>query len=162
MSGLSATIYLSLFFLFLYLLGLAIRKVLFLRDKAQMKRETIAEGRAVAKVSEMGPGAVKKFWLICNQRRVDGFLVNYEGKFHAYVNRCRHMTTPLDFVRNQFFTEDGRALTCLTHGAIYEAESGVCTEGPCKGLSLYRLPVAVNEEEVLVACPEGDLSFLDD
>ena len=113
------TIYLSLLFLFLYLLGLAIRRYLFLRDKARMVQESRLAGRVIARVEEMRPGSVKKFCLICQKYRVDAFLINYQGTFHAYINRCRHMTTPLDFVRYQFFTEDGSHLICLTHGALY-------------------------------------------
>jgi nitrite reductase/ring-hydroxylating ferredoxin subunit len=156
------TIYLSLFFLCLYLFVLTIHRFLFLRDKALMNRESRMGGRVIARVEEVQPGSVKKFWLICQKYRVDGFLINYQGKFHAYVNRCRHMTTPLDFIRYQFFTEDGRHLICLTHGAIYEPTTGLCVEGPCKGLSLYQLPVLVDRGEVLVGCPSGDLSFLAD
>ncbi|MGH7773220.1 MAG: Rieske (2Fe-2S) protein [Candidatus Binatia bacterium] len=155
-------IYLSLFFLSLYLLALILRRVFFLRDKARMERESRLGGKVIARVDEMQPGSVRKFWLICQKYRVDGFLINYQGKFHAYINRCRHMTTPLDFVRYQFFTEDGRHLICMTHGAIYAPDSGLCVDGPCKGLSLYRLPVLVDQGEVLVACPSGDLSFLAD
>ena len=156
------TIYLSLLFLSLYIVGLAVRKILFLRDQARMKQESRTEGRVIARVDEMRPGSVKKFWLVCQKYRVDGFLINYQGKFHAYVNRCRHMTTPLDFVRYQFFTEDGQRLICMTHGALYEPDSGLCIEGPCRGLSLYRLPVLVDQGEVVVGCPSGDLSFLGD
>lgn len=156
------TIYLSLFFLCLYLLGLFARRFFFLRDRARMERESRPGGRVVARVEEMRPGAVKKFRLICRKYRVDAFLVNYQGTFHAYVNRCRHMTTPLDFVRYQFLTEDGHHLVCLTHGALYEPDSGLCVEGPCKGLALYRLPVLVEQGEVLVGCPPGELSFLAD
>jgi nitrite reductase/ring-hydroxylating ferredoxin subunit len=154
------TIYISLLFLFLWCVGLVVRRYFFLRDKRRMERESRSGGRIVARVGEMGPGSVKKFWLICQKHRVDAFLINDQGSFHAYINRCRHMTTPLDFVRYQFFTEDGRHLICLTHGALYEPGSGLCVEGPCKGLSLYRLPVVVDRGEVLVGCPSGDLSFL--
>lgn len=154
------TIYVSFIFLCLYLMGLAMRRILFVREKSQMEQESRLGGRVIARVEEMRPGSVKKFCLICEKYRVDGFLINYEGEFHAYVNRCRHMTTPLDFVRYQFFTEDGCHLICLTHGAIYEPDSGLCVDGPCKGLLLYRLPVVVDHDEVVVRCPSGDLSFL--
>lgn len=157
-----ATLYLSLFFLFAYLVGLAIRRFFFLRDQARMARARRSEGRMVARVEEMEPGSVRKFGLICRKYRVDGFLINYQGQFHAYVNSCRHMTTPLDFVSNEFLTEDGRYLVCMTHGALYEPASGLCVDGPCKGLSLYRLPVLVDQGEVLVGCPSGELSFLAD
>jgi nitrite reductase/ring-hydroxylating ferredoxin subunit len=154
------TLYLSLLFLALYLIGILVQKYLFLREKRSMELESRQGGRVVARVQELQPGSVKKFRLVCQKYRVDCFLVNYRGKFHAYVNRCRHMTTPLDFVRYKFLTEDGRHLVCMTHGALYEPETGLCVDGPCKGLSLYRLPVHVDGGEVLVACPAGDLSFL--
>lgn len=156
------TLYLSLFFLSLYLAGLAMRKWLFVRDRSRMARESRPSGTAIAKIDEVRPGSVKKFRVICEKHRVDGFLINHGGAFHAYVNRCRHMSTPLDFVRYQFFTEDGRHLICLTHGALYDPDSGLCVDGPCRGLSLYRLPVTVDGGEVLVQCPSGDLSYLAD
>ncbi|MBI4527930.1 MAG: Rieske 2Fe-2S domain-containing protein [Deltaproteobacteria bacterium] len=158
----AVTIYLSIIFLGLYLLGLAVRKVFLTREARRIKRESRNGARIVARVKEMQPGSVRKFWLVCGKHRIDGFLVNYDGNFHAYVNRCRHMTTPLDFVRYQFFTEDRRHLICLTHGAIYEPDSGLCIEGPCKGLSLYRLPVIMERGEVLVGCPPGDVAVLAD
>lgn len=127
-----------------------------------MRQESRAGGRVIAKVDELEPGCVKKFWLICQKYRVDAFLVNDGGRFHAYVNRCRHMPTPLDFIRDQFLSEDRRYLMCYTHGALYEFGTGQCVAGPCKGESLYRLPVKVDEGKVLVGCPEGDLSFLAD
>ena len=156
------TIYLSLVFFAIDLAGLVWRRYVFLRDRRRMERESKSAGRVVARVGELAPGAVKKFWLICRKYRIDAFLINYRGDFRAYVNRCRHMTTPLDFVRYQFFTDDGRHLICMTHGALYDPASGLCVEGPCKGLALYPLPVQVEGEEVLVGCPEGELAELAD
>ena len=156
------TIYLSLFFLIAYLVGLAIHRVLFLRDKRRMLRETRAGGRIVARVADLEPGGVKKFSIICQKYRLAGFLVNEGGRFHAYVNRCRHMPTPLDFIRDRFVSEDGRYLMCYTHGALYERETGLCVSGPCAGESLYRLPVCIGQGDVLVSCPEGNLSQLAD
>jgi nitrite reductase/ring-hydroxylating ferredoxin subunit len=151
------TIYLSLIFLAVYLIGLAVRRWLFIRDRNRMAVESRAGRRVVARVDEMQPGAVKKFWLICQKYRLDAILINHRGNYYAYVNRCRHMPTPLDFIRDEFFSDDGRYLQCYTHGALYDFASGVCVSGPCKGESLYRLPVQVDRDEVLVGCPEGDL-----
>lgn len=156
------TLYLSLFFLVLYVIGLIIHRIIFRRDKRRMQRESRMGGRMVAKVKELPPGGVKKFWLICNRYRVDAFVVNDQGNFYAYVNRCRHMATPLDFVRDQFLSEDQRHLMCYTHGALYEPATGLCIAGPCKGEALYRLPVRVDNGDVLVDCPQDDLSYLKD
>lgn len=158
----AVTIYLSLFFLALYLVGLALYRAKFLRDRRRMEQESRQGARVVARVREVTPGSVKKFWLICQKYRLDGFLINDRGEYHAYVNRCRHMPTPLDFVRDEFISEDGRFLRCYTHGALYEFSTGLCIDGPCKGESLYRLPVRIDGGEVLVGCPEGDLRPLAD
>ena len=158
----AVTIYLSLTFLLLYLIGLAIHRWFFLRDKRKMAAETRDGARVVAKVGDIAPGAVKKFWLICQKYRLDAFLINDKGSFYAYVNRCRHMATPLDFVRDEFISEDGRYLRCYTHGALYEFATGLCVDGPCKGESLYSLPVRVDRDEVLVGCPAGNLKELAD
>ena len=156
------TVYLSLAFLALYLIGLAIRRWFFLRDKRIMAAESRSGSRVVARIGDLAPGSVKKFWLICRNYRIDGFLVNDGGNFHAYVNRCRHMPTPLDFVRDDFLSDDGRFLRCYTHGALYEFATGRCVDGPCKGESLYRLPLRVERQQVLVGCPEGNLRELAD
>ena len=158
----AVTIYLSLTFLVLYLIGLAIHRWFFFRDKRKMAAETRDGARVVAKVGDIAPGAVKKFWLICQKYRLDAFLINDKGSFYAYVNRCRHMPTPLDFVRDEFISEDGRYLRCYTHGALYEFATGLCVDGPCKGESLYSLPVRVDRDEVLVGCPAGNLKELAD
>jgi nitrite reductase/ring-hydroxylating ferredoxin subunit len=154
------TVYLSLLFLVLYLAGLAIQRFRFQRDKKRMQDESRDGARMVARVEEMDEGSVRKFWIICQKYRVDAFLVNEDGNFHAYVNRCRHMPTPLDFIRDQFLSEDGKYLMCYTHGALYEFATGLCVSGPCKGEALYSLPVRVYRGEILVGCPQGDLSYL--
>src|SRR5436309_6654657 len=156
------TIYLSLVFLALYLAALVIHRLIFLRDKRRMWEESREESRVIAKVDELTPGTVRKFWLICQKYRLDGFLINDRGSFHAYVNRCRHMPTPLDFIRDRFVSEDGRYLMCYTHGALYERGTGLCVSGPCEGESLYRLPVCIDQGDVLVSCPEGNISHLAD
>ncbi len=158
----AVTIYLSLIFLALYLIGLAMYRWMFLRDKRCMAKESRNGARVVARVGDLAPGKVKKFWLICQKYRLDAFLINDRGNFHAYVNRCRHMPTPLDFVRDEFVSDDGRFLRCYTHGALYEFGTGECVDGPCKGEFLYRLPVQVDREQVLVGCPDGDLKHLAD
>jgi nitrite reductase/ring-hydroxylating ferredoxin subunit len=156
------TIYLSLIFLALYLVALVVHRVFFLRARLRMQEESREGSRVIAKVDELAPGTVRKFWLICRKYRLDGFLINDRGRFHAYVNRCRHMPTPLDFVRDEFVSDDGRFLRCYTHGALYEFSTGLCVDGPCKGESLFRLPVRIDRGEVLVGCPEGDLKQLAD
>jgi nitrite reductase/ring-hydroxylating ferredoxin subunit len=84
---------------------------------------------------------------------VEGFVVNHDGAYHAYVNRCPHVGTPLDLWPNEFYAEDGRELVCATHGALYEPTTGACTAGPCAGDALARLPLRRDGDTLVVGCP---------
>ena len=59
----------------------------------------------------------------------------------------------LDWVENQFFTEDGRWLQCATHGAVYEPSTGECVAGPPCGKVLVRIPLRIDGEAILAECP---------
>lgn len=109
-----------------------------------------AEWRCAA--AQIPPGGSAKFRLACGGHSVEGFLVNHEGRYHAYVNRCPHVGTPLDLWPNEFWTEDGRALICSTHGAIYEPATGRCTAGPCAGDALTPLPLERDGDAIVVTC----------
>lgn len=61
------------------------------------------------------------------------FAVRYQGRAHAYLNRCAHLPLEMDFQPNRFFDSSARWLICSTHAALYEPETGVCVSGPCAG-----------------------------
>jgi nitrite reductase/ring-hydroxylating ferredoxin subunit len=69
------------------------------------------------------------------------FAVRYQGSVHAYLNRCAHKLTELDWEPGEFFNADHRYLVCATHGALYEPDSGLCVAGPCRGAVLVSLQV---------------------
>jgi nitrite reductase/ring-hydroxylating ferredoxin subunit len=110
-------------------------------------------GVPIAEVGELRPGESKKFLLACQGQEVEGFLLNYGGEHHAYVNRCRHVPMSLDWVENQFFTEDGRFVQCATHGAYYRPETGECIAGPPCGRSLIRVPIEIDGTTIVAHCP---------
>ena len=105
------------------------------------------------RVADLPPGRTAKFSLRCGTRTVEGFVVNHDGGYFAYLNRCAHVGTPLDLWPNEFLSEDGRALVCSTHGAIYEPASGRCTAGPCAGDALTVLPLRRERDDIVVGCP---------
>jgi nitrite reductase/ring-hydroxylating ferredoxin subunit len=105
-------------------------------------------------VSSLAPGHTAKFRLDCGGRRVHGFVVNHDGTYHAYVNSCPHVGTPLDLWENEFLAEDGRTIVCATHGALFAPDTGFCTAGPCAGDRLARLAVRIEGHTVVVTCPE--------
>lgn len=106
-------------------------------------------------LAELAPGRTAKFQLRCGSRVLEGFVVNHDGDVHAYLNRCPHVGTPLDLWPNEFFTEDGRALICSTHGAVYEPTTGLCTAGPCVGDALTPLPLHREGDSIVVTCPSS-------
>lgn len=61
------------------------------------------------------------------------FAVRYEGRVHAYLNRCTHVAMELDWQPNRVFDAGGRWLLCASHGAVYRPDTGLCAGGPCQG-----------------------------
>lgn len=110
---------------------------------------------AIARTDELRPGESKKFLLDYEGREVEAFLVNVGGAFHAYVNRCRHVPMGLDWVENQFFTEDRQFLQCATHGAYYVPETGECVAGPPCGKALTRVPLRLADGMIFGSCPDA-------
>jgi hypothetical protein len=69
------------------------------------------------------------------------FAIRYEGKVYAYLNRCPHRGTELDWEPGEVFDKDGEFLICATHGALFQADTGMCVSGPCKGAALQSVSV---------------------
>jgi nitrite reductase/ring-hydroxylating ferredoxin subunit len=80
--------------------------------------------------------------------RTAAFVVRYQGRVHAYLNRCAHMPMELDWREGEVFDSEGRDLICSTHGATYAADSGRCLGGPCGGTPLVRLRVEERNGEI--------------
>lgn len=117
-------------------------------------KKKIARGKVVAQTDELSHGMTKKFRLKCQGRDIEGLLVGYEGGVYAYVNRCRHIPISMDWVDNDFFTEDKRYLICANHGATYEPATGECIWGPCFGAFLQDVPLEISDGKILAYCPE--------
>jgi len=71
------------------------------------------------------------------------FVIRYDGRVRAYVNRCAHVPVQMDWTEGEFFDYSGLYLVCATHGATYLPDSGYCVAGPCKGARL--VPIQVEE-----------------
>lgn len=82
------------------------------------------------------------------------FAIRYQGRVHAYLNRCSHVPVEIDWQPGRFFDHSGLYLVCATHGALYAPESGACLGGRCKGKGLRAL--AVSEREGCVYLIESE------
>ena len=99
----------------------------------------------------MAPGPADDLHPLCHSRDlVDGgqgvsfdvnyagqtcraFAIRYQGRAHAYLNRCTHVAMEMDYQEGRFFDDTGRWLLCATHGAAYAPDTGDCVGGPCQG-----------------------------
>lgn len=73
------------------------------------------------------------------------FALRFDGRVVAYLNRCAHVPTELDWQAGEFLDGDRRWIVCSIHGATYEPANGRCLWGPCKGAGL--IPVDVTERD---------------
>lgn len=79
---------------------------------------------------------------------VQAFAVRYDNVAVAYLNRCAHVPTALDWQEGQFFDQDKRFLICSIHGALYDPPNGVCVGGPCPGKRLQAIQLKEEGGEV--------------
>ncbi len=110
----------------------------------------------VARVGEIQPGHTKKFFLHIDGNEEECFVVNHGGVLHGYVNRCCHVPMTMDWIDNQFLTDDKCYIQCATHGACYLPETGECVGGPPLGKFLIPVPLIIRDQEVIPLCPECD------
>lgn len=99
-----------------------------------------------------------KFMLPVRGADEECFVINFQGHYHAYVNRCRHVPMAMDWIDNQFFAEQGRYLMCQTHNAYFEPASGECIAGPPSacGKFLYRVPLEIDNGVIYARQPEQE------
>ncbi|MBH9553285.1 Rieske (2Fe-2S) protein [Inhella gelatinilytica] len=73
------------------------------------------------------------------------FAVRVDGQVVAYLNRCGHVPTELDWQPNAFWDDSRQYLICAVHGALYSPRTGACLGGRCGRMGL--IPVAVSERD---------------
>ena len=59
------------------------------------------------------------------------FALRFEGRVVAYLNRCLHVPTEMDWQHGKFLDSGKEFIMCSIHGAVYEPLSGRCAGGPC-------------------------------
>lgn len=76
-------------------------------------------------------------------------LVKQAEQVHAYRNSCPHIGVGLDYGDGSCLI-DGDTLICAMHGALFEADTGYCIDGPCSGKSLERIPIRIEDGKVFL------------
>jgi nitrite reductase/ring-hydroxylating ferredoxin subunit len=112
----------------------------------------------VCRADALGDKQTAKFKIGSGKNAREGFVIRWQGELHAWRNECRHVPMTMDWVENRFLSRDGCWIQCSTHGALYEAATGLCVAGPPAGRHLHRLPVSVEDGQVVVRIPGEDVA----
>ena len=91
-----------------------------------------------------------RFTVDCDGVNEPAFVVRFQGRIHAYLNRCGHVPAEMDWQEGEFFDHSGLYLICATHGALYAPESGHCLGGRCNGKGLVALSVVEHDGQILL------------
>jgi nitrite reductase/ring-hydroxylating ferredoxin subunit len=84
---------------------------------------------ASADLAERGDAVV--FDVLQYGQPARAFALRFDGKVVAYLNRCLHVPTEMDWQEGQFLDGDREFIICSIHGAVYHPASGHCVGGPC-------------------------------
>ncbi len=79
------------------------------------------------------------------------FIHRQGGELRCYVNRCPHFGIPLNLEPGMLLSSDRQQFMCSTHYARFNFHDGLCTEGPCEGGALERIPVEIRNAALYVA-----------
>lgn len=67
----------------------------------------------------------------------------------GWLNHCQHFTH-IRLDRGAGAEMRDGEIVCTNHGAMFEAETGLCTFGPCEGAYLDRVDVSVRDGDVFL------------
>ncbi|MBW8300738.1 MAG: Rieske (2Fe-2S) protein [Hydrogenophaga sp.] len=104
---------------------------------------------------EIGEAEAKGFGPFDGARR-KVVLTRRRGVLYAWLDACPHYSTgtPMAWKTDAYLNGEKTHLTCHSHGALFEIETGECVLGPCLGQKLKAVDIVVSDEgEIFVAAP---------
>ncbi len=104
----------------------------------------------VTDATSLAEGEARTFTYRRAGRSYEGFLLRHRLGFFAYANACPHWNVDLDLGFGDFYDAELDRLFCRNHGALFLPENGLCTAGPCAGLSLEQFAVVLDGPDVVV------------
>ena len=93
-------------------------------------------------------GTARVFDVLLWRRPARAFALRFDGRVVAYMNRCAHVPTEMDWKPGEFLDSDHRFIVCSMHGAVYEPTTGQCIAGPCAGQRLMAVDVVERAGQV--------------
>lgn len=102
----------------------------------------------LAKISEISEGIWYEFSLQVEYGLLSIMLIKHDGQYSGYQNICPHQGRRMDYATGQFLLTESGNIVCPAHGAEFNADTGLCINGPCKGQSLQSVTIKSNEESI--------------
>jgi nitrite reductase/ring-hydroxylating ferredoxin subunit len=109
----------------------------------------VEHGRAIFRVPRArveNAGAIT----FVGPERVSGIVNASPEGFRAWLNVCPHWNLPLDSNNADVLSLERDRLICSIHGATFTLGEGRCDGGPCAGSRLVALPIALDDDEIVV------------
>jgi nitrite reductase/ring-hydroxylating ferredoxin subunit len=108
-------------------------------------------GRFLCNEDEIPAADVKELILAADSKQPFRIILHrIGGNVRCFMNKCPHFSIPLNVHPGQFFGSDRSKLMCATHYAVFDLDSGFCSDGPCMGSSLEAIPVELSDGVVRV------------
>lgn len=82
------------------------------------------------------------------------FVVRRGPGVYAYRNLCPHQGSSLPWRKNAYLNSDASRIVCFAHGAEFEIETGRCTIGAALNHCLQPVPILIDKDGTIKACPE--------
>ncbi|MBD8893301.1 Rieske (2Fe-2S) protein [Roseibium litorale] len=112
-------------------------------------------GTWICRALDIGEGEARGFGPFDDSKR-KVIVVRHNGALHAWLDACPHYSTgtPMAWKTDAYLNGDRTHLTCHSHNALFQMDTGKCVLGPCLGQNLKRIEIAVDEEgDVYIAAP---------
>ena len=107
------------------------------------------EGQRLCSSSELEErGRAHSFDVLQYRQPARAFALRFEGQVVAYLNRCAHVPTEMDWQEGEFLDADKQYIMCSIHGAVYDPLSGRCVMGPCTRGRLTKIELTEQNGEV--------------
>ncbi|MFB6074384.1 MAG: Rieske (2Fe-2S) protein [Haloarculaceae archaeon] len=112
-------------------------------------------GEAIAATDEVPTDSTLVFTLrdLDDDQDQEAILVRAGDTVACWLNHCQHFRhVKLD--TGSGAPMRGEEILCTNHGAMFEADAGLCTFGPCEGAVLEGVDVTVADGEVRLTDPD--------
>ena len=97
-------------------------------------------------LAEKGQAVV--FDVLSYRQPARAFALRFDGRVVAYLNRCVHVPSEMDWQPGEFLDSGKEYILCSIHGAAYAPRNGHCVGGPCGRGKLTPLRVEERDGQV--------------